>query len=239
MIQVIPAIDLIDGKCVRLTAGDYAQKTTYHENPVAVAQEFEQAGVKRLHLVDLDGAKAGKIINHAVLERIAKHTRLAIDFGGGIKTTEDVQKVIDVGATWATVGSIAAKNKELCTSWIQTFGADKILLGADVKNEYIAVAGWLETTNLHIIDFITYYTALGVQQIFCTDIAKDGMLQGSSVDLYKKILQQFPNLHLIASGGVATLQDIIDLDDIHCKAVIVGKAIYEGRVQLKDLQPYF
>jgi phosphoribosylformimino-5-aminoimidazole carboxamide ribotide isomerase len=233
--QIIPAIDLIDGKCVRLTQGDYSQKTIYNQNPVEVAKTFAEAGLQRLHLVDLDGAKIGKVVNIKVLEEIAKQTKLQIDFGGGIKTEEDLQKIFDFGATWASIGSIAAKNQALFLEWLAKFGAKNILLGADVRNENIAVGGWTETTNLHIIDFLRTYTSAGVNQVFCTDISKDGKLQGISVDLYKKILHNFPDLHLIASGGVSNLQDLEQAKSIGCSGVIVGKAFYENRISLAEL----
>ena len=235
---VIPAIDIIDGKCVRLTQGDYSQKTIYNENPLEIAKQFESIGLSRLHLVDLDGAKAGAVKNWKVLEAIASNTALVIDFGGGIKTEKDVNIVFNSGAALATVGSVAVKDKPLFTHWLQQFGASKFLLGADVKNEMITVGGWLETTNINIYDFIESYIALGVEQIFCTDVSKDGKLEGPAIELYKKIINQFPKLHLIASGGVATLQDIDALQSIGCKGVIVGKAIYENRIPISDLKHY-
>ena len=233
--EIIPAIDIIDGKCVRLTQGDYAQKKIYNENPLEVALEFEDAGFKRLHLVDLDGAKAGTVRNWKVLETIAGKTGLIVDFGGGIKTAADVDIVFNSGAALATVGSIAVKNADLFVSWLQAYGAEKFLLGADVKEEKIAVAGWLETTDRWIYDFIGEYIEKGVQQIFCTDVSKDGLLQGPSLDLYRKIIAQFPDLHFIASGGVSGMEDVHELAAIGCKGVIIGKAIYEGRVRLKEL----
>jgi len=236
--QIIPAIDLIDGKCVRLTEGDYQQKTIYNENPLEIAQLFEDAGIQRLHLVDLDGAKAGKIINYKVLETIAKHTNLLIDFGGGVKTNEDVQSIFDAGAYFVSVGSIAVKNKELFVSWIQKFGANRILLGADVREEKIAIHGWLENTNLSIIDFLEEYSQAGVTQVFCTDISKDGKLQGVSADLYRKIRTNFPDLQLIASGGVSNIADLYELEAIGCQGVIVGKALYENRISLAELQHF-
>lgn len=235
---VIPAIDLIDGKCVRLTQGDYSQKTIYNENPLEVALQFEDAGLQRLHLVDLDGAKAGKIINWKVLETIATKTKLVIDFGGGIKTEKDVEIVFNAGAALATVGSIAVKNEEEFCNWLTQFGAEKFLLGADVKDEKIAIHGWLETTNIWIYDFIEKYIKKGVQQIFCTDVSKDGKLEGPSIDLYKNIIAKFPDLHFIASGGVATMKDLDELREIGCKGAIVGKAIYEGRINLKSLKGF-
>jgi phosphoribosylformimino-5-aminoimidazole carboxamide ribotide isomerase len=236
--QLIPAIDLIDGKCVRLTEGNYNQKTIYNENPLTVAQEFEAHGLKRLHLVDLDGAKAGKVINYDVLEKIAKYTSLEIDFGGGIKTEQDVQKVLDFGAKFVSVGSIAVKNKPLLLAWLEKFGADKILLGADVREEKIAISGWLENTDLNIFDFLATYTQAGITQVFCTDISKDGKLQGTATELYQKILAQFPTLHLIASGGVTTLTDLDDLQKAGCSGAIIGKAIYENRISLAALKAW-
>jgi len=238
MIQIIPAIDIIDGKCVRLTQGDYAQKTIYNENPLEVAKEFEDIGIKRLHLVDLDGAKKGSVVNLKVLDTIANKTNLVIDFGGGIKTENDLNAAYNAGAAIATIGSVAVKDQPLFFSWIKKYGADKILLGADVKDEKIAVSGWLEKTNLSIFDFIKQNMDAGLQTIFCTDISKDGMLQGPATDLYKKILEQYPHLNLIASGGVAVMDDIYKLDETGCKAVIVGKAIYEGRISMKELKSF-
>ena len=236
--QIIPAIDIIEGKCVRLTEGDYAQKKIYNEHPLEVAKQFEDAGLQRLHLVDLDGAKAGAVKNWKVLETIAGKTSLNIDFGGGIKKEEDVKIVFSSGAALATVGSIAVKNEALFVSWLQHFGADKFLLGADVKNEKITVGGWLETTDVWIYDFIEKYIAHGVQQIFCTDVSKDGRLEGPSTELYKNIIQKFPQLHFIASGGVSNLNDLEELQNIGCNGAIVGKAIYEGRITLDELKRY-
>jgi phosphoribosylformimino-5-aminoimidazole carboxamide ribotide isomerase len=233
--QIIPAIDIIDGKCVRLTEGDYSQKKIYNENPLEVALEFQGAGIRRLHLVDLDGAKAGKVINWKVLEQIATKTSMEIDFGGGIKKEDDVSVVLNSGALWATVGSIAVKNKTALLSWMEIFGTEKFLLGADVKGEMIAIGGWLETSNINIYDFIADYLKYGIQQIFCTDISKDGRLEGPSFELYSSLIEKNKNLHLIASGGVSTMKDLEDLRDIGCAGVIVGKAIYEGRISINDL----
>jgi phosphoribosylformimino-5-aminoimidazole carboxamide ribotide isomerase len=232
---IIPAIDIIDGKCVRLTQGDYSQKTVYNEHPLEVAKQFEDAGFTRLHLVDLDGAKAGAVKNWKVLEAIAGKTKLVIDFGGGIKTEKDVNIVFECGSALATVGSIAVKDEKTFTSWLEKYGADKFLLGADVKDEKIAVAGWLETTDIWIYDFIEKYIEKGVQQIFCTDVSKDGKLEGPSIDLYKNIVTKFPSLHFIASGGVSSINDVDELQEIGCKGVIIGKAIYEGEVKLNEL----
>jgi phosphoribosylformimino-5-aminoimidazole carboxamide ribotide isomerase len=233
--EIIPAIDIIDGKCVRLTEGDYSQKTIYSEHPLDIAKSFEAAGIRRLHLVDLDGAKAGKVTNWAVLESIAKSTGLVIDFGGGIKQESDLKIVFESGASLATIGSLAVKNPELFSSWLKIYGEDRFLLGADVKGEKIAIGGWLETTEETVFDFIAGYLQKGVQQIFCTDISKDGKLEGPSIELYQKIIQQFPELHFIASGGVSSMQDIDALKMIGCSGVIVGKAIYEGRIKITEL----
>ncbi|MBS1627600.1 MAG: 1-(5-phosphoribosyl)-5-[(5-phosphoribosylamino)methylideneamino]imidazole-4-carboxamide isomerase [Bacteroidetes bacterium] len=237
--QIIPAIDVIDGKCVRLTEGNYAQKKIYNEHPLEIAKQFEDAGLQRLHLVDLDGAKAGKIINWKTLETIATKTKLMIDFGGGIKTDKDVEIVFKSGATLATVGSIAVKNETEFTKWLLQFGAHKFLLGADVKDEKIAVGGWLETTNINVYAFIESYVQKNVQQIFCTDISKDGKLEGPSIELYKNIIQKFPEIFFIASGGVSSIKDLEALKLMGCKATIVGKAIYENKIKLEELKRFF
>ncbi|HEY1018881.1 MAG TPA: 1-(5-phosphoribosyl)-5-[(5-phosphoribosylamino)methylideneamino]imidazole-4-carboxamide isomerase [Sediminibacterium sp.] len=233
--QIIPAIDIIDGKCVRLTQGDYDQKTIYHSNPLEVAKQFEDAGLQRLHLVDLDGAKAGAIKNWKVLEAITEATSLVVDFGGGIKTEEDLKIVFHSGAAFATIGSLAVKNETLFVEWLQKYGAEKFLLGADVKGEKIAVGGWLETTDIDIYAFIEKYMGYGISQIFCTDVSKDGKLEGPSLELYQRIIHRFPELIFIASGGVATLEDLEELKLIGCCGVIVGKAIYENRITLTEL----
>ncbi|MBL0882684.1 MAG: 1-(5-phosphoribosyl)-5-[(5-phosphoribosylamino)methylideneamino]imidazole-4-carboxamide isomerase [Chitinophagaceae bacterium] len=233
--QIIPAIDIIEGKCVRLTQGDYAQKTIYNENPLEVALQFQDAGLERLHLVDLDGAKAGSVKNWKVLEELTSKTKMVIDFGGGIKKEEDLQIVFDSGAAYATIGSLAVKEASKFISWLQVYGASKFLLGADVKDEKIAVGGWLETTDINILDFIEEYTAAGISQLFCTDVSKDGKLEGPSIALYEKIITQFPDLHFIASGGVSSLADLVQLKEIGCKGAIVGKAIYENRISLEEL----
>ena len=234
--EIIPAIDIIDGKCVRLTQGDYSQKKVYNEKPLEVAREFEDAGLKRLHLVDLDGAKAGTVKNWKVLETIAGKTSLLIDFGGGIKTEKDVQIVLGSGAAFATVGSIAVKDEKEFSRWLQEMGPGKFILGADVKDEKIAVAGWLETTDIWIYDFIEKYIEKGIQQLFCTDVSKDGKLEGPAVELYKNITGKFPSLHFIASGGVSGMKDLDALEEAGCKGVIIGKAIYEGRISLGELR---
>jgi len=233
--QIIPAIDIIEGKCVRLTEGDYAQKKIYNEDPLEVAKAFEGIGLMRLHLVDLDGAKSGQVINWKVLEKIANQTQLKIDFGGGIKTEAILKTVLDTGATYATIGSLAVKSPEIFQEWIARFGAKVFMLGADVLDEKIAIGGWLEKTNIIVFDFIKLYIDKGVKQIFCTDIKKDGKLQGPSIDLYQKILEQFPDLRLIASGGVSSLDDLIELEEIGCSAAIVGKAIYENKITISEL----
>ncbi|MES2775743.1 MAG: 1-(5-phosphoribosyl)-5-[(5-phosphoribosylamino)methylideneamino]imidazole-4-carboxamide isomerase [Bacteroidota bacterium] len=233
--QVIPAIDIIGGKCVRLSQGDYAQKKVYNEHPLEVAKMFEDAGLQRLHLVDLDGAKAGKVTNWKVLETIATNTQLTIDFGGGIKALEDVDIVFNSGAALATIGSMAVKDEQLFKFLLTSFGADKFFLGADVKDEKIAVGGWLETTDTGIHDFIQKYLAAGVTQFFCTDISKDGMMQGPGIELYQSMLDKNKDLQLTASGGVSNMNDLHQLKEIGCAGAIVGKAIYEGAVTLKEL----
>jgi phosphoribosylformimino-5-aminoimidazole carboxamide ribotide isomerase len=235
VIEIIPAIDLIDGKCVRLSQGDYALKTVYNENPLEVAKMFVEAGIRRLHLVDLDGAKAHHIVNHKVLERIVGSTDLIVDFGGGLKSDDDLRIAFECGASMVTGGSIAVKDPDIFTSWITKFGGSKIILGADVKNEKIAVGGWLETTELDLMPFIESYMKLGIIKVICTDISKDGMLQGTAIGLYKKMLALQPNLYLIASGGVSSIKDVKLLHDASIPAVIIGKAIYEGKIKLKEL----
>jgi phosphoribosylformimino-5-aminoimidazole carboxamide ribotide isomerase len=234
-VEIIPAIDIIDGKCVRLTQGDYSQQKIYNERPLEVARAFEDAGLQRLHLVDLDGARAGAVRNWKVLETLAGKTGLVIDFGGGLKKAEDVDIVFNSGAALATIGSLAVKQPEVFVQWMAHYGAERFLLGADVKNEKIAVGGWLETTDKWIYDFIGEYVQRGIRQVFCTDVSKDGLLQGPSLELYKNIVEKFPQLHFIASGGVSGLDDVYRLEEAGCKGVIIGKAIYEGRITLKDL----
>ncbi|MDX1953889.1 MAG: 1-(5-phosphoribosyl)-5-[(5-phosphoribosylamino)methylideneamino]imidazole-4-carboxamide isomerase [Chitinophagaceae bacterium] len=236
--EIIPAIDIIEGKCVRLTEGDYAQKKVYNENPLEVALRFEDAGLTRLHLVDLDGAKAGAVKNWKVLEQLAGKTRLQIDFGGGLKKEEDVRIVFNSGAQWATVGSLAVKGEDIFTGWLSQFGADKFLLGADVKNEKIAIGGWLETTDIWVYDLIEKYTQKGITHLFCTDVSKDGRLEGPAIGLYKNIVSKFPSLYFIASGGVSSLTDLEALQEAGCRAAIVGKAIYENRITLDDLKRF-
>ena len=236
--QIIPAIDLIDGKCVRLTEGDYAQKKIYNEDPLEVAKAFESIGLMRLHLVDLDGAKAGEVVNWKVLEKIAHQTQLKIDFGGGIKKETTLKTVFDTGASYATIGSLAVNNRLVFEEWIERFGADTFMLGADVFEEKIAIGGWIEKTNINVYEFIESYMSKGIAQVFCTDIQKDGKLAGPSIDLYKKIMDQFPKLQLIASGGVSNMEDLHTLRTIGCAGAIVGKAIYENRITLKELASF-
>ncbi len=236
MIEIIPAIDLIDGKCVRLSQGDFSQKKIYNENPLEVAKELEQFSIKRLHLVDLDGAKNGKVTNLKILEMIAENTDLSIDFGGGIKTDEDIQSVFEAGADFASIGSIAVKDPSKFFSWLTKYGSEKILLGADVRDKKLAINGWLTDTEFEIIPFLKEYFENGVNQVFCTDISKDGLLEGSSNDLYQEILTDLPKLRLIASGGVSKIEDVYELDKIGCSGVIIGKAIYEGKIKLADLR---
>jgi phosphoribosylformimino-5-aminoimidazole carboxamide ribotide isomerase len=236
MIQLIPAIDIIDGKCVRLSQGDYNRQKTYNENPLEVAKSFQDHGITRLHLVDLDGAKASHIVNYKVLENIATHTNLTIDFGGGLKTDDDLRIAFESGASMITGGSIAVKNPDTFLSWLNQYGSEKIILGADAKDKKIAVTGWLEDTDCQLLDFLADYINKGVSQVICTDIAKDGMLQGPSTALYQEILAQHPALWLIASGGVSNMRDIQALDAAGVPAVIFGKAIYEGNITLKEIE---
>jgi len=232
---VIPAIDVIDGKCVRLSQGDYAQTKIYNEHPLEVAKMFEDAGLQRLHLVDLDGAKAGAVKNWKVLEQIAGQTKLSVDFGGGIKSVGDVEIVFNSGAVLATIGSMAIKEAALFKMLLSTYGANKFFLGADVKDEKIAVSGWLEQTDVDITDFIKNYQAEGVREFFCTDISKDGMMLGPATELYQKLLETLPALRLTASGGVSNIEDVYRLKEIGCAGVIIGKAIYENKITLEQL----
>lgn len=238
MIEIIPAIDIIDGKCVRLSQGDYAQKTVYNEDPLEVAKEFEDAGINRLHLVDLDGAKAQHIVNYKVLERIASKTGLVIDFGGGLKTDQDLEIAFESGAEMITGGSIAVKKPKRFLNWLEQYGAMRIILGADVSNGKIAVSGWLEQSDEDIMTFIEKYVNEGVKKVISTDISKDGMLTGPAFDLYNDILDEHPHLHLIASGGISTFADIVQLDEDEIPAVIVGKALYENRISLQEIESY-
>lgn len=235
MIEIIPAIDVIEGKCVRLKQGDFSQKKIYNENPLEVAQEFEAHGLQRLHIVDLDGAKIGKVTNLRVLEEIAENTNLTIDFGGGIKTDEDIRSVFDAGAKMASIGSVAVKEPEKFNARLEKYGSEKILLGADVKDGKVAINGWQTTTELELIPFLKKYYAKGVRKVFVTDISKDGLLEGSAKDLYAEILENLPRLHLIASGGIDSIEDIAKLEKIGCAGAIIGKAIYEDRISLTKL----
>ena len=238
MIELIPAIDIIDGKCVRLSQGDYDTQKVYNESPLEVAKEFEANGIRRLHVVDLDGAKSSHIVNYKVLDQLAGHTSLTIDFGGGIKTDEDLTIAFEYGAQMVTLGSIAVKNPDLFKSWLHKYGAERIILGADVKDNRISVNGWKEESQQELLPFLDGYTQEGIRKVLCTDISRDGMLQGPSIDLYKQIMAQFPDMHLIASGGVSGLDDIIRLDEAGIPAVVFGKALYEGRITLKDLKRF-
>lgn len=236
--DIIPAIDLIEGKCVRLSQGDYTKKTIYNKDPLEVAKQFEDIGISRLHLVDLDGAKKGEVVNLKVLESIASKTNLIIDFGGGIKNDFSVQSVFNSGAAMATIGSVAVKQPEMFFSWIETYGADKIFLGADVKDELITVSGWLENTSVNVIDFLKTNISKGLTKAFCTDVSKDGMLEGPSINLYKKIISEFPELYFVASGGVSNMKDVFELQKINCNGVIIGKAIYEGKITMQELRSW-
>lgn len=238
MIEIIPAIDIIDGKCVRLTKGDYSTKKVYNEDPVEVAKMFESYGIRRLHTVDLDGAKSQHIVNYKVIERIADHTSLVIDFGGGIKSDEDLDVAFSSGASMVTIGSVAVKKPELFESWLNKYGDNKIILGADVKNGLISINGWKEEGNDELVPFLRNYINKGVDNVLCTDISKDGMLQGPAIDLYEKIMALFPQLHLIASGGVSCIEDIAALNDAGIPAVVFGKAIYEEKISMKDLDQF-
>jgi len=236
--RIIPAIDIIDGKCVRLSKGDYDTKKIYNENPLEVAKEFEAHGIKHLHLVDLDGAKSKHIVNHKVLEQIATKTGLQIDFGGGLKTDEDLRIAFESGAKQITGGSIAVKDAETFLGWIEKHGADKIILGADAMDEKVAVSGWLEESKEELIPFIQSYQSKGIQYVICTDISKDGMLEGPSFELYSRILSQTTDLKLIASGGISTFDELPKLAEMGCEGTIIGKAIYENRISLKQLESY-
>ena len=236
--QIIPAIDIINGKCVRLTQGDYTRQTIYNEDPLEVALRFEESGLSRIHLVDLDGARDKRVRNWKVLESLASRTGLAIDFGGGITSEEDLRVVFDSGAMYATIGSIAVKNEFEFGKWLLIHGAGRFLLGADVRDEKIAIHGWTEDTQIDVIDFIGSNLAKGVSQVFCTDISKDGKLEGPSTPLYKKILDKYPTMNLIASGGVSSLRDLELLRDTGCSGAIVGKAIYENKISLKQLRSF-
>ena len=237
-IEIIPAIDLIDGKCVRLSQGDYNQKTIYNENPLEVAKMFEAAGIRRLHLVDLDGAKAKHIVNHRTLEEIATNTKLIIDFGGGLKSDEDLEIAFNSGAAMVTGGSIAVKERETFLKWLEKYGSDKIILGADAKDGMIAVSGWQESTELPIVGFISGYFTAGIRKAISTDISRDGMLTGPAFELYSEIMKTLLEIEIIASGGIATMDDILKLNEMGVPGVIVGKAIYENRITLKEIEGF-
>jgi phosphoribosylformimino-5-aminoimidazole carboxamide ribotide isomerase len=232
--KIIPAIDIIDGKCVRLAQGDYNKKTIYSSDPVEVARSFEDHGITHLHLIDLDGAKTGGIMNYKVLEKIAIATNLIIDFGGGIKQTKDLEMAFNSGASKVTGGSVAVSNPELFIKWIQDYGSDRIILGADCHERYIAINGWQKMADIEVIAFIEQYQSKGIKEVICTDISKDGMLQGASTALYKEILAK-TEIQLIASGGVSNISDLNTLNELGCSAAIIGKAIYEGKITLKEL----
>ncbi len=233
MIELIPAIDIIEGKCVRLAKGDYAQKTVYADDPVAMALQFEEAGVQRLHVVDLDGAKSRHIVNVEVLRKLARETKLTIDFGGGIKTDEDIEKAFDSGASMVTVGSVAVTQPERFAHWMEKYGDSRMILGADVRNGKISINGWLEDSEEDLLPFLRRYIDMGVTNVLCTEISRDGMLQGPAISLYQEVMKAYPSLHLIASGGVSSEEDIEALDAAGIPAVVFGKAYYEGRIDLK------
>ena len=235
MIELIPAIDIIDGQCVRLTKGDYDQKTVYRNSPAEVAREFEEIGFKRLHVVDLNGAKSKHIVNSEVLRRITTDTQLVVDFGGGIKTDEDIEKAFEAGASMVTIGSIAVTNPELFMGWLEKYGAERIILGADVRHGKISINGWKEDSTEDLLPFLKKYIDAGVRNVLCTEISKDGTLSGPAIDLYKEMMAAYPQLHLIASGGVSSLDDIKALEAAGIPAVVFGKAIYEGKINLNEL----
>lgn len=235
MIELIPAIDIINGQCVRLTKGDYNQKTVYHDSPAEVAQSFAQIGFQRLHVVDLDGAKSKHIVNVEALQAITSHTKLTVDFGGGIKTDADIEQAFNHGASMVTVGSIAVTQPSLFISWMEKYGADRLILGADVRNGKISINGWKEDSEEDLLPFLKKYVDAGVHNVLCTEISKDGTLQGPAIDLYKEVMSAYPDLHFIASGGVSSIDDIKALDAAGIPAVVFGKAIYEGRIDLNEL----
>ena len=237
-IEIIPALDIIDGKCVRLSQGDYNKKKVYGENPLDIAKQMEDAGITRLHVVDLDGALSSGIVNIKVLKQLATQTSLIIDFGGGIKTEDDIDAAFQCGVSMVTVGSMAVKNPDLFLKWLNRYGGDKIILGADVNQGKIAINGWQEQSSRELFPFLEDYGSKGVKKVICTDISKDGMLQGTNINLYREIQKTFPDLYLIASGGISSLQDIDCLVEHQIPGVIIGKALYEGKITLKDLQPY-
>lgn len=234
-IELIPAIDIIDGKCVRLSQGDYDRRNEYDERPLEVAKRLQDVGIRRLHVVDLDGAASSHIVNYKSLEQIATHTDLMIDFGGGLKTDDDLRIAFECGAAMVTGGSIAVKDAETFCRWLQIYGSERIILGADAKDKKVAVSGWKENSDLELLPFISSYVEQGISKVICTDISKDGMLQGPAVELYQEILEQHPSLHLIASGGVGSMDDIKRLEEAGVPAVIFGKALYEGRITMDEL----
>lgn len=234
-IELIPAIDIINGQCVRLTKGDYNQKKVYNDNPVEVAKHFEELGFKRLHVVDLDGAKSKHIVNDGVLKEITKATNLVVDFGGGIKTKDDIEKAFEAGASMVTVGSVAVTNRQLFLDWIEIYGAERLILGADVRKGKISINGWKEDSSEELLPFLKHYVDKGVKNVLCTEISKDGTLQGPAIDLYKDIMKAYPDMHLIASGGVSSNDDITDLNKAGIPAVVFGKAFYEGKIDIKSL----
>lgn len=236
--EIIPAIDLIDGKCVRLTQGDYAQKKVYNEDPLEVAKSFEDHGIRRLHLVDLDGARAKRIVHYRVLEKLASRTSLAIDFGGGLKSDDDLRIAFESGARQITGGTVAVRDRDLFIRWIERYGPDRIILGADVRDRFVAISGWMEDTELELISFLQDYQQEGVSHVICTDISKDGLLQGSALELYGEVREKLPKLRLIASGGISGLEELDKLKEAGCYGAIIGKAIYEGRIKLPELLPY-
>lgn len=234
-IELIPAIDIINGQCVRLTKGDYQQKTVYSDSPANIAKGFEQLGFKRLHVVDLDGAKSRHIINVEVLRQITTETSLVVDFGGGIKTDEDIEKAFEAGASMVTVGSIAVQQPELCFKWLKQYGTERIILGADVRHGKISINGWKEDSDEDLLPFLQKYVSAGIRNVLCTEISRDGTLSGPAIDLYQRVMRVYPELHLIASGGVSSIDDIHALDQASIPAVVFGKAIYEGRIDLRKL----
>ena len=238
MIEIIPAIDIIEGKCVRLTKGDYDTKKVYNDDPLEVAKMMEANGMRRLHVVDLDGAKSQHIVNYNIIERIADHTSLVIDFGGGIKTDEDIDIAFGSGASLVTVGSVAVKEPELFGEWLEKYSPAKVILGADVKNGLISINGWKEEGNDELMPFLQRYINKGIENVLCTDISKDGMLEGPATELYSEIMKQFPDIHLIASGGVSCIEDIEALDQAGIPAVVFGKALYEGKIKMEELKKY-
>lgn len=238
MMELIPAIDIIGGKVVRLTEGDYTQQKVYADNPIDMAKRFEDVGIKRLHLVDLDGAKKGEVVNWKVLENISSKTNLKVDFGGGVKNEMDIVRIIDSGACWVTIGSMAVKKPEVVLEWIGSYGAERFFLGADVRDEKVAISGWRETTIIDVHEFIESYANVGLKYIFCTDIRKDGRLEGTALELYKKILSKLTSIKLVASGGVSSIEDLYALQDAGCYGAIIGKAIYEDRISLEDLKKF-